>query len=229
MCHDAPLQAPCTYLINTVFLLCPGLFLTSWVPWGFLPGRYGKKRMAMGRIRMGITNSFMLLQAIFLSTFPSDGSMNAMNTISLIVDFAYRIISCVWFLETGFSPLLTFLKKRCNHTEDSNHTAAEADSNIVHETLEDLNQRAEVESHSVEESSPSLNHPAGNALTSHNLFVPYDDSHCECQKLIDSHIGHKHNDLVVNQPFHHNSDLHTHPIPFHDPYDQEVFQLKSSA
>lgn len=203
--------------------------MTSWVPWGFLPGRYGKKRMAMGRIRMGITNSFMLLQAIFLSTFPSDGSMNAMNTISLIVDFAYRIISCVWFLETGFSPLLTFLKKRCNHTEDSNHTAAEADPNIVHETLEDLNQRAEVESHSVEESSPSLNHPAGNALTSHNLFVPYDDSHCECQKLIDSHIGHKHNDLVVNQPFHHNSDLHTHPIPFHDPYDQEVFQLKSSA
>lgn len=155
--------------------------------------------------------------------------MNAINTISLIVDFAYRIISCVWFLETGFSPLLTFLKKRCNRTEDSNHTAAEADPNIVHETLEDLNQTAEVESHSVEESSPSLNHPAGNALTSHNLFVPYDDSHCECQKLIDSHIGHKDNDLAANQPFHDNSDLHTHPIPFHDPYDQEVFQLESNT
>ena len=88
-------------------MLHAGLVYTSWVPehpWGFIPR---KQQMAMGR--MGITNLIMLLQTIFLSTFPSDTPMTTINTISLYVDTAYRVVVCVWFLQNGCRHVKTTL------------------------------------------------------------------------------------------------------------------------
>lgn len=55
--------------------------------------------------RMGITNTIMLLQVIFLYTFSSDDSLNAVNKISFYVDIAYRIALCVWLLLMHWIPL----------------------------------------------------------------------------------------------------------------------------
>lgn len=116
--------------------------------------------MAMGR--MGITNFIMLLQALFLSTFPNDASMSTINKISLRVDIIYRVIVCIWFLQNGCRHVKTTLlsaftriTSSCNSIvtsiynsiftrtpEDPNHGAAEADPGIVSGIPGDLNNAA---------------------------------------------------------------------------------------
>jgi len=128
---------------------------TSWVPehpWGFIPEKYRNQRIAMGR--MSITNFIMLLQALFLSTFPNDASMSTMNMVSLIVDIAYRIVVCFWFLQNGCpyvkTALLTVLTRITsiynsivNRTpEDPSDGATEADPKIVSRIPGDLNNAA---------------------------------------------------------------------------------------
>ena len=63
--------------------------------------------MAMGR--MAIRNLVMLLRAIFLFAFPSDGSMNIVNKIPLIVAIVYHIVVCVWFMQNGCRHVKTTL------------------------------------------------------------------------------------------------------------------------
>ena len=163
-----------------LFSLDTGLFLMfmSWVskdPWGLLLGEgHTRRGLAMGR--MGITNAIMLLQAIFLYMLSSDDSTNAVSKISFYVDITYRILLCLWFLYTG----CCYVKNRlCNcarwWSDDLN--------NVNH-----LPQNSAHSDHSVEEESPSLNTPAGNALTHNNLFIRFSDDvnpHGHCQKLSD--------------------------------------------
>ena len=192
--------------------------------------------------RMSITNFIMLLQALFLSAFPSDASMSTINTVSLTVDIAYRIIVCFWFLLNGCpyvkTALLTVLTRITsiynsiiNRTpDDPCHGATGADQCLS---------GAEVESsvasfiHSMEEESLNLNYLAGNALSSNSLFVPSpsnDISHTECQKLIELHTGHNINHLELIQTFPDTSDLDTQPRPFQQ--SSEAFkppQLKTDT
>ena len=118
--------------------------------------------------RMGITNTIMLLQAIFLYTFSSDDSLNAVNKISFYVDVAYRIALCVWLLFTGYRCVTSIL---CHLLQDT----APLD-------------------HGVEEESPNLNIPAGNALTHHNLFIRFPNDvnpHEQCQELNEKFYVHQ--------------------------------------
>ena len=117
-----------------------GLVFTSWVPkctWRFSPEK--RKGMAMGR--MGITNLAMLLQAIFLSKFPSNtSSMNSANKITLYIDILYRIILCIWFfLHTDYhqvkAKLLNILAVVYNCMRSTlgimSHASALTDQNIA--------------------------------------------------------------------------------------------------
>ena len=90
--------------------------------------------MAMGR--MGITNLAMLLQAVFLSKFPSNtSSMNSANKITLYIDILYRIILCIWFfLHTDYHQVKAKLLNTLalvRTTLDMSHASALMDQNIV--------------------------------------------------------------------------------------------------
>ena len=341
-------------------MLHAGLVYTSWVPehpWGFIPR---KQQMAMGR--MGITNLIMLLQTIFLSTFPSDTPMTTINTISLCVDTAYRVVVCVWFLQNGcrhvkttllsvlakiassYNRIINWIRQYPRHAapeyptianlipelkpedptvanliledpelkpedptianliledpelnreealeepndanlklEDLNYAdphskelmlnsnleattsactstpTAESECHFLHdsevqapqsvltsvtEATKQHHSRTEVEPpmasfpYGVEEESSSLNN---SALSSNNLFIPFpssDNSHPECQKLIELHHDHDHNHLEFIQPFPDSSDLCAKACLFHNSFDQqssEVFkppQLESNT
>ena len=148
-------------------------------PWKFLLGeRHARRGLAMGR--MGITNAIMLLQAIFLYMLSSSDSRNAVSKMSFYVDITYRILLYLWFLYTG----CCYVKSRlCNYawqwSDDLNNV------NCLPQNIAHLD-------HSVEEGSPSLNTPAGNALTHNNLFIHFPDSvnpHGQCQKLSDEFLN----------------------------------------
>ena len=91
--------------------------------------------------RMGITNLAMLLQAIFLSKFPSNtSSMNSANKITLYIDILYRIILCIWFfLHTDYhqvkAKLLNILAVVYNYMRSTlgimSHASALTDQNIA--------------------------------------------------------------------------------------------------
>ena len=164
-------------------------------PWRFLSGeRHTRRGLAMGRV--GITNTIILLQAIFLYTLSSDASLNAVNKISFYVDIVYCIALCLWLLLTGYrcvtSILCKLIQRRSDDLNHVNHATATVDLNIAHSTADlDLNPQTTVNNenncvtltgchlpqntvlldHGVEEESPNLNIPAGNVLT-HNYSLP---------------------------------------------------------
>ena len=90
-----------------------------------------------------------------------------------------------FFCAFGFSTLdAAYVKSRlCNYVRwwsDGLNSVNRLPQNIAH--LD----------HSVEEGSPSLNTPAGNALTHNNLFIHFPDSvnpHGQCQKLSDEFLN----------------------------------------
>ena len=139
-------------------------------PWRFLPGETHTRRgLAMGR--MGITNTVMLLQAIFLYTFSSDDSLHAVNKISFYVDIAYRIALCLWLLLTGYRCVISILCNNCVTIRGCH-----------------LLQNIAPLDRSVEEESPTLNIPAGNVLTHNNIFIRFPNDvnpHWQCQELND--------------------------------------------
>ena len=129
---------------------------------------------------MGITNAIMLLQAIFLYMLSSNDSRNAVSKMSFYADITYRILLYLWFLYTG----CCYVKSRlCNYAwwwSDDLNNVNRLPQNIAH--LD----------HSVEEGSPSLNIPAGNALTHNNLFIHFSNNvnpHGQCQKLSDEFLN----------------------------------------
>lgn len=86
--------------------------------------------------RMGITNLAMLLQAVFLSKFPSNtSSMNSANKITLYIDILYHIILCIWFfLHTDYHQVKAKLLNTLalvRTTLDMSHASALMDQNIV--------------------------------------------------------------------------------------------------
>ena len=182
-------------------------------PWRFLPGETHTRRgLAMGR--MGITNTVMLLQAIFLYTFSSDDSLHAVNKISFYVDIAYRIALCLWLLLTGYRCVISILcnltQRRSHDLNSVNHAAATMDLNVADSNVHmaGLNPQTTVNNEnnsvnirgchllqnigpldrSVEEESPNLNIPAGNVLTHNNIFIRFPNDvnpHWQCQELND--------------------------------------------
>lgn len=88
--------------------------------------------------RMGITNLAMLLQAIFLSKFPSNtSSMNSANKITLYIDILYRIILCIWFfLHTDYhqvkAKLLNTLAVVSSIRDVISHASALMDQSTAH-------------------------------------------------------------------------------------------------
>ena len=96
-------------------------------PWRFLSGeRHTRRGLAMGR--MGITNTIMLLQAIFLYTLSSDASLNAVNKISFYVDIVYRIALCLWLLLTGYRCVTSIL---CNLMQRRSDDLNPVDSDVT--------------------------------------------------------------------------------------------------
>lgn len=106
----------------------------------------------------------------------SDDSTNAVSKISFYVDITYRILLCFWFLYTGCCYVKNRLCNCARWWSDDLNNVNHLPQNIAHSD------------HSVEEESPSLNTPAGNALTHNNLFIRFSDDvnpHGHCQKLSD--------------------------------------------
>ena len=129
--------------------------------------------------RMGITNTIMLLQAIFLYTFSSDASLNAVNKISFYVDIVYCIALCLWLLLTGYRCVTSIL---CNLMQRRSDDLNPVDSDVTIRRCHLLQDTAPLDG--VEEGSPNLNIPAGNVLTHNNLFVsPMMSIPMKCQEL----------------------------------------------
>ena len=80
----------------------------------------------MGRV--GITNTIILLQAIFLYTLSSDASLNAVNKISFYVDIVYRIALCLWLLLTGYRCVTSIL---CNLMQRRSDDLNPVDSDVT--------------------------------------------------------------------------------------------------
>ena len=180
-----------------------GLVFTSWVPkctWRFSPEK--RKGMAMGR--MGITNLAMLLQAIFLSKFPSNtSSMNSANKITLYIDILYRIILCIWFfLHTDYhqvkAKLLNILAitvqtsttkvEECHLPQDNDKqepfAPSTAKNTFEHLALVKVKPQTVSSIYSVVEELSSSSVPA--VLFPDNFLPSDDNSHWQCHLESDS-------------------------------------------
>ena len=140
--------------------------------------------------RMGITNTIMLLQAIFLYTFSSDASLNAVNKISFYVDIVYCIALCLWLLLTGYRCVTSIL---CNLMQRRSDDLNPVDSDVTIRRCHLLQDTAPLDC-GVEEESPNLNIPAGNVLTHNNLFIRFPNDvnpHEQCQELNEKFYVHQ--------------------------------------
>ena len=177
--------------------------VSEYIHGDFFQEKDARRGLAMGR--MGITNTIMLLQAIFLYTFSSDDSLNAVNKILFYVDIAYRITLCLWLLLTGYhcvtSILCNLIQRRSDDLNSVNHATSTVDLNVAHSNPQTtvnnenncvtitgcrLPQNTAPLDRGVEEQSPNLNIPAGNVLTHNNLFVHFPNDvnpHGQCQEL----------------------------------------------
>ena len=175
--------------------------------------------------RMGITNLAMLLQAIFLSKFPSNTStINSATKITLYIDILYRIILCIWFfLHTDYhqvkAKLLNILAitvqtsttkvEECHLPQDNDKqepfAPSTAKNTFEHLALVKVKPQTVSSIYSVVEELSSSSVPA--VLFPDNFFPSDDNSHWQCHLESDSAHEWTQSEPLQHHHISHDQDL----------------------